>query len=81
MDKKALLLDGSELKVGNPNIIGIINRNNNESLSDRIPSNLKSNCIYHIVENPDWSDFNNIITKYIESWRYKWRAKESYFKR
>ena len=32
VDKKALLPDGSELKVGNPNIIGIIKRSNNETL-------------------------------------------------
>ena len=60
-DKKVLLPDGSELKIGNPNIIGIINRNNNESNLDKIPLNLKSNCIYHIVENPDSNDFMHII--------------------
>ena len=56
VDKKALLPDGSELKIGNPNIIGIINRSNNESILDKIPLNLKSNCIYHIVESPIAND-------------------------
>ena len=63
VDKKILLPDGSVLNIGNPNIIGIINRNNNEGLIDRIPLNLKNNCLYHIVENPDGTDFSNIITK------------------
>ena len=80
VDKKALLPDGSELKVGNPNIIGIINRNNNESLSDRIPMNLKSNCIYHIVENPDGNDFSNIITKLFSTIDYDEKAKKDYTK-
>lgn len=80
VDKKALLPDGSELKVGNPNIIGIINRNNNESLSDRIPLNLKSNCIYHIVENPDGKDFGNIITKLFNTIDYDENSKKEYTK-
>ena len=80
VDKKALLPDGSELKVGNPNIIGIINRNNNESLSDRIPLNLKSSCIYHIVENPDGNDFSNIITKLFNTIDYDEKSKKEYTK-
>ena len=78
VDKKALFPDGSELKLGNPIIIGIINRNNNESLLDRIPLNLKSNCIYHIVENPNGKDFSNIITKLFSLIDYDKNSKEQY---
>ena len=80
VDKKVLLPDGQELKVGNPNIIGIINRNNNESSLDRIPLILKSNCIYHIVENPDGNDFSNIITKLFSTIDYDEKSKKGYTK-
>lgn len=61
VDKKALLPDGTTLNIKNLKIIGIINRNNNENLSEKIPLNIKSNCIYHIVESPDENDYKNII--------------------
>ena len=61
VDNKALLPDGNQLEVKNLKIIGIINRNNNENLLDKIPLKLKSNCLYHIVENPDENDIRNII--------------------
>ena len=37
VDKKALLPDGTTLNIKNLKIIGIINRNNNENLSEKIP--------------------------------------------
>ena len=80
VDKKVLLPDGTVLNIGNPNIIGIINRNNNEGLIDRIPLNLKNNCIYHIVENPDGNDFSNIITKLFCSIDYDKKSKKRYIK-
>ena len=80
VDKKTLLSNGSELKVGNQNIIGIINRNNNENLFDKIPLNLKYNCIYHIVENPDGNDFSNIITKLFSIIDYDEKSKKKYIK-
>ena len=80
VDRKTLLPDGSVLNVGNPNIIGIINRNNNEGLIDKIPLNLKSNCIYHIVENPDGNDFSNIITKLFSSIDYDEIHKKEYIR-
>ena len=78
VDKKCLLPDGTELKVGNVNIIGIININNNEALLDRIPLNLKYNCIYHKVENPNAEDFSKIITKLFSIIDYDKNSKKEY---
>ena len=77
-NRNVLLPDGSELKIGNPNIIGIINRSNNENLLDKIPLNLKYNSIYHIVENPDGNDFINIITKLFSLINYDESSKKEY---
>ena len=80
VDKKVLLPDGSELKVNNTKIIGIINRNNNKIESDRISLNLKFNCIYHIVENPVREDLVNIIRKLFETIDYDENSKKDYIK-
>ena len=77
-NRNILLPDGSELKIGNPNIIGIINRSNNENLLDKIPLNLKYNSIYHIVENPDGNDFSHIITKLFSLINYDESSKKEY---
>ena len=80
VDKEALLPDGQVLKVNNLKIIGIINRNNNENLLDKIPLNLKSNCIYHIVQNPDEKDIINIINKLFSFIDYDENYKKDYVK-
>ena len=77
-NRNIFLPDGTELKIGNINIIGIINRSNNESLLDRIPLNLKSNSIYHIVENPNGDDFTKIITNLFTNIHYDENSKKEY---
>ena len=60
--KSILLPDASETNVGNPIIIGIINKKNNETIPENILSNLKNNSIYHVVDNPEGKDLSNIIS-------------------
>ena len=40
--------------------------------------NLKSNCIYHIVENPNAKDFGSIITKLFSIIDYDVDSKKEY---
>ena len=60
-DAKILLSNGSILKKGNMNIIGIFNKGRDNTSKDKIPAGILSNCIYHIVENPSSEDILAII--------------------
>ena len=55
-----LLPDGSMVKRGIMNIIGIFNRQGGVS-RDKLPNNLLHNSIYHIVESPNNKDIKDII--------------------
>ena len=58
---RILLSNGSILKKGNMNIIGIFNKGRDNISKDKIPAGILSNCIYHIVDNPSSDDILNII--------------------
>ena len=55
-----LLPDGSMVKRGNMNIIGIFNPQSGSS-RDILPNSLLYNSIYHIVESPNDQDIKDII--------------------
>ena len=76
--KTVVLLDGNEINYGNANIVGIINRNNNESLLDKIPLKLKTKCIYHICHSPNANDLKNIITKLFNTLDFSENDKKNY---
>ena len=55
-----LLPDGSMVKRGEMNIIGIFNSQGGSS-REKLPNSLLYNSIYHIVENPNDEDIKDII--------------------
>ena len=60
VNSNILLPDGSMVKKGIMNIIGIFNRQGGAN-RDKLPTNLLYNSIYHIVESPNDQDIKDII--------------------
>ena len=61
-DANILLSNGSILRKGKMNIIGILNKDRDNINKEKIPTGILSNFIYHIVENPSTEDILSIIT-------------------
>ena len=67
-DANILLSNGSILRKGKMNIIGILNKDRDNINKEKIPTGILSNCIYHIVENPFSEDILSKKQIYFLEW-------------